>query len=354
MLAHRTATLDQRQILISTHSPDLLRLHEILGAAILVALVIGILRGRIERSEPRVIYAASLAMLPFVVFNQQILTGRTMQVFHFDFFVVNYSTAIGILIVVALFSKPVSPRVLTWMAGLSFACGVFFVALPARLVFVPKAIANDRAIPVLQRLKEMSKQDGTLADLRTRGQSSNLVFSPSVTLIAWLPTWTSQGTLLDMTGVDCRGVTHEEQKRLFFMHLYYSKTDIDAMRQALNGKLDSPRDELSAARATIFGYERTAPALTPQFEPVQEDEVEREVQAYQGYANSFSREEALKRLITYAVVPNRTNFDFTNLDRWYERDAGERVGDYTLYRLKFRDGPSGTRQIALPDTRSTK
>jgi hypothetical protein len=31
----------------------------------------------------------------------------------------------------------------------------------------------------------------------------------------------------------------------------------------------------------------------------------------------------------------RRNFDFTNLDRWSERDAGERLGDYLLYRLKL-------------------
>jgi hypothetical protein len=37
------------------------------------------------------------------------------------------------------------------------------------------------------------------------------------------------------------------------------------------------------------------------------------------------------------VVPTDGNFDFANLDRWYERDAGERVEAYTLYRLKLRN-----------------
>jgi len=73
------------------------------------------------------------------------------------------------------------------------------------------------------------------------------------------------------------------------------------------------------------------------FQPVQPDEIEREVRAYEAYANSFSRDEVLKRPITYAVIPAGGNFDFTNLDRWYERDAGERVGDYTLYQLKLRE-----------------
>lgn len=337
LVSQRAATLDQQQILISTHSPDLFRVHEILGVATLVALVIGNLRRRIERTEPQVIYAASLASLPFVVFNQQVLTGRTMQVFHFEVAVVNYSTLVGLLITVTLLWKYVPRRVLIWMAGLSFAWAVFLVALPARLVFVPQAIANDRSIPVLLRLKELSKSDGTLGDLRTKGQTATLVFSPNVALIALLSTWTSQGTLLDMTGVDCRGVTREERKKLFYMHLYYSKADIEALRQALHGKPDRSHDELSSVRTAIFGYERTSPALTPQFKPIQEDEIEREVQAYQAYANSFSREEALIRPLNYAVIPAEGSFNFANLDRWYERDTGERVGAYTLYRLQLRN-----------------
>jgi len=337
LLSHRAATLDDQQILISTHRPDLLRLHEILGAAILVALVIGVLRRRIERTEPRFIYAVSLALLPLIVFNQQILTGRTMQAFHFEIFVVNYSTVVGLLITVTLFWKPVPRRLLIWLAGLSFAWGVIVVGLPARVAFVPLAIANDHRIPVLLRLKELSRQDGTLSDLHAKGQASTLVFSPSVALIALLSTWTSQGTLLDMTGVDCRGATREERKKRFYMHLYYSNTDTEALRQALNGTTERSRAELPGVRTAIFGYERTSPALTSQFKPIQEDEIEREVQAYQLYVNSFSREEALSRPLTYAVIPSEGSFKLANLDRWYERDAGERVGDYTLYRLKLRD-----------------
>jgi hypothetical protein len=336
MLSQRGATLDAQQILISTHRPDLLRLHEVLGAGILVTLVIGIWRRGIQHADPRVLYAASLGLLPFIVFNQQVLTGRTMQAFHFEVAVVNYSILVALLITVGLLWKSLSRCFLIWMSALSVCFAVLVVGLPARLIFVPQAIANDRSIPVLLRLKELSGQDGTLAGLRTKGQASTMVFSPSVSLIAWLPTWTAQPTLLDMTGVDCRAMTRAERKKLFFMHLYYSNADIEALRKALNGTIDKSHDELSSVRTVTFGYERTSPALTPQFEPIRPDEVEREMQIFQTYVSSFSREEAMKRPITYAVIPVEGNFDFTNLDRWYERDAGERVGDYVLYRLKLR------------------
>jgi hypothetical protein len=335
-VSHRALTLDQQQIMISTHGPDLLRIHELVGAAIIVALIIGILRKRIERTDPKVIYAASLALLPLVVFNQQLVTGRTLQPFHFEIFVVNYSTLIGLLIITNLFWKPTSRRSLIWLASLSFAWAFLVVALPARLVLVPRAIENDRSIPVLLRLKELSEQDGTLLDALRKDQATTLVFSPKVALIALLPTWTSQGTLLDITGVDCRGVTPEERKRLVYMHLYYSRVDGESLSKALQGTLEKSRDELASIQTAVFGYERTSPALTAQFKPIQLDEIEREVQAYQAFVNSFSRDTAIKRQIAYAIIGVESNFDFSNLDRWYERDQGERVGDYTLYRLKLR------------------
>jgi hypothetical protein len=260
-----------------------------------------------------------------------------MQAFHFEVAVVNYSTLVGLLITVGLFWKPIPRRWLIWIASLSFVWGVIMVGLPARLIFVPQAIANDQAVPVLLRLKELSKEDGTLANLRSKGDASTLVFSPSVAFIALLPTWTSQGTLLDITGVDCLGLTREERKKLFHMHLYYSSTNTETLRRALKGTLDQPPPELPGVRTAVFGYDRTSPALTSQFNPIQEDEVEREIQAYQSYVSLFSRQEAITRPLTYAVIPAEGDFSLANLDRWYERDTGERIGAYVLYRLKLRD-----------------
>ena len=330
LLSQRAATLDEQQILISSHSPDLLRIDEILGAIILVALVTALWRHRIERSNQRFIYAASLALLPFVVFNQQVLTGKTMQVYHFEAFIVNYSTLVGLVVTVTLLWTAVPDRLLIYMAALSFSWGIVEVALPSKLAFVPAAIVKDQGVPALLRLKELSKQDGTLIDLREKGKASTLVFSPDVSLIALLPTWTSQGTLLDISGVDCGNITREERKEFFYMHLYYSKAGVERVRKSLN-----ERDQF--AIAMMFGHHRLFPALSSQFQSIQPNEIERELQAYQAYTNSFSREEALRRPITYAIIPVEGNFDFANFDRWYERDAGERVGNYILYRLKLRN-----------------
>lgn len=336
LISHRAMTLDEQQTLGVSHRPDLFRIPEILGALILFVLVMGVWRLKINRIEPRVIFAASFALLPFVVFNQQILTGKTMQPYHYEAFIVNYSVLVGLMLTVALLWKPAPGRVLLWLAALSFSWGIVEVGLQARFQSVPAAVVNDQMVPVLLRLKELSKQDGTLAGSRAEGEAPGLVFSPNLGVIVLLPTWTSQGTLIDMGGLDFGSVSREERKEFFYMHLYYSKADIESLRQALKGTPDDQSMNYYA-RAVIFGHERIVPALSVQFRPIQQDEIEQEIRAYQAYVDSFSPEQVLKRPVTYAVTLADGRFDFTNIDRWYVRDAGERVGAYTLYRLKLRN-----------------
>ena len=335
LVSHRAVTLDEQQTLVSTHRPDLFSIPAIVGAVILVALVAAVRRKRIAWSEPRVLFAASLALLPLIVFNQQIVTGKMMQPYHYEAFVVNYAVVVGAVLTAGLLWKPMPARVLVWIAALSFSWGFVEVGLPSRLNSVPQAVVNDQIVPVLLRLKQLSREDGTLTGLRAKGNASTLVFSPQLVVTVLQPTWTSQGTLLDVGGLDFSSVTREERKEFFYLHLYYSKADTGALRQALNGTPNDPAMNYYA-RAVTFGHERIVPALSAQFKPIQPEEIEQEVRAYQAYADSLSREQVLKRPITYAVIPASSNFDFENVDRWYERDNGERVGAYTLYRLKLR------------------
>ena len=335
LVSHRAATLDEQQSLISTHRPDLLRIPEILGALILIAIGVAVRRSKVELSDSRLIFTASLALLPFAVFNQQIITGWTMQPFHYEALILNYSTLVGVVTAVARFRKPVPRRLLIWIATLSIAWGIIEVGLPAKLTFVPLAANNDRMIPVLLRLNELSKVDGTFADLRTENKPSPIVFSPYIAVNSWLPTWTSQGTLLDIGGLDLGHVSPAERKEFLYLHLYYAKVDGSALRKPFDG---TSRDVgLKYARSAIFGHERVVPGMNLHFEPIKEDEIEAAIRDYQTYVGSFSRAQARKRPLAYAVLLAEDKFDFTNLDRWYERDTGERVGDYVLYRLRLRD-----------------
>jgi len=335
LVSQRPPSLDEQQTLISTHRPDLLHVTEMLGAIMVILLVIRVWRRKTELKEPLILFAVSFAFLPFIVFNQQIFTGKMMQVFHYEAFIVNYALLVGLVITVTLFWKPLPGRLLVWIAALAFSWGVVEVGLPSRLNFVPAAVIDDKIVPVLLRLEQLSKEDGTEADLRTRGEASTIVFSPQLQVSVFQPTWTSQGTLLDIGALDFGGVSREERKQFFYMHLYYSQAKVEKLRQALSGAPDDPGMNYYA-RAVIFGHDRIIPALSGDFKPIQQDEIEDEIRNYEAYSNSFSQEQALKRPLTYAVIPAASSFDFSNLDHWYLRDSGERVGDYILYRVKLR------------------
>ncbi|MDQ1590717.1 MAG: hypothetical protein QOG71_1344, partial [Pyrinomonadaceae bacterium] len=61
-----------------------------------------------------------------------------------------------------------------------------------------------------------------------------------------------------------------------------------------------------------------------------------ETRAYADYINSFARERAARTPLSYVVTIAAAQIDLGNIDRWYTRDAGERIGDYTVYRVKLR------------------
>src|SRR6266498_2451525 len=335
LVSHRPPSLDEAQTLILTHQSDLMRVPEIVGAFMLFALVIGGRRAKIERTDSLAIFAASFALVPFVVFNQQLVTGRSMQPFHFEAFAVNYAVLVGLVIVASLLWRSVSVRALLWIAAFCFLWGGMEVSL-ATAARSRSEVAHDQLIPVLLRLKDLSKQDGTLAGLRDEGKASALVFSPDVAVMGVLPTWTSQGTLLGMGGLDFGSASQKTGKELLYMYLYYSESDAGQLRELLNERTNDSFMNYYA-RLAIFGHERIVPMLTLDFKPIQQAEIEEEVGAYQAYTNSFSHEKASQYPLTYVVTKVDPEPNLSHIDRWYERVAGERVGLYNLYRVKLRD-----------------
>ena len=150
LISNRSRTLDELQTLISTHRPDLFRIPEIIGVLIVVILIVCVKRNKIQRSDPRVIFAGSFALLPVVVFNQQVLTGRSMQPFHFESFIVNYVVLVGAVILAGLLWQNISRSTLLWVASLCLLLGVVEVYLQAA-AFARTDTTKDEMIPVLKR-----------------------------------------------------------------------------------------------------------------------------------------------------------------------------------------------------------
>lgn len=325
LVSQRARELDEAQTMILTHRPDLFRIPELIGLAVFAVLLLAIRRRVIERTDPRAIFAACFALLPFVVFNQQVLTGRTMQPYHFEVFVVNYAALIALVIVGVLLWEPRLRRSLALIAVACCVWGATEVTVDI-LAHTRSSVVADQVVPVLRRLDQLSTQDG---------KTPAIIFSPHRDVMAWAPTWTSQGTLLNMGGLDFGTATHSERKEFFYLYLYFSDVDAQGLRSLLSG---GSGDFFAGhyARIAIFGHERVLPILGSSFQPIQTSEIEEQVRIYDEYLKSFSKDKVLSHPFTYVVTKTNAS-NLPVVDRWYERNAGEQHGDYTLYRVKLRD-----------------
>ncbi|HEX7774100.1 MAG TPA: hypothetical protein VF435_16875, partial [Pyrinomonadaceae bacterium] len=155
LVSNRAHTLDETQTLIATHRPDLFRLPEIIGVVVVAILLIGLRRKRFEIQNEAAIFATAFALLPLVLFNQQVLTGRSMQPFHFQSFIANYTVLVASVIVIGLLLRTVSSRVLLLVGVLSLSWGVLEVELASRARAKSDNV-NDQMVPVLQRLNALS------------------------------------------------------------------------------------------------------------------------------------------------------------------------------------------------------
>jgi hypothetical protein len=88
-----------------------------------------------------------------------------------------------------------------------------------------------------------------------------------------------------------------------------------------------------------FGPGRVSELLTPEYKPVSEAEINEIADKYQEFCRAFDYDEAQKPALSFVLVHTEFENDLTNVDRWYERGEGERIGKYVLYRVKLRPRP---------------
>ena len=336
LIAHRSSSLADAQILLRTHRPDVFHVPEVIGLAILLVIVMAIRRKRIKKGDPRVIFALSLSLLPFILFNQQVLTGRSMQPVHFDYYVTNYAVLISVVILASILARNISRRALLAIAALCFVWGLVEIGLVA-MARAPSDVADDQVVPVLLRLKQLSRTDGTFDDLHTHGKTRARVFSPQVDVMRLLPTWSSQGTLLGAGALDFGSASDVERKNLLFTQLYYSGAAPQTFRSFLEQRGSQPYMNFYAL-SVMFGDERFLPIFSLRSDPIQPAEIDEAVAAYKLYVDAYSETNVLQYPLTYLVDCGNAASDLTRIDRWYRRDNAEEFGSCKLSRLTLRTG----------------
>ena len=332
LLAHRDPNMDKVQLLSLTHAPDLLRVSEIIGLACIVALLIGVKRKLID-NDRATLFAASLALVPLTVFNQQILTGRSLQPLHYELFVVNYVSLLALVATVALLvrgsgdgRRTIPMRALGLVAMLAFGWGII-EATGAANRDIKIARLREDAMPVATKLTELETHAPTQST-PTRDPRS-VVFSSTLTVADSLTSAAQFASLWALHMDAFPGASIAERKERFYQYMYYSGITDKELDQAIH-------EGRFAILVALFGVERVIPGLVPGEKPVTEDEMRREWQSYVRYVAGYSRERAAQPTLSYVVVPTEVPPDLTNLDRWYERGPGVPAGLFTIYPVKLR------------------
>jgi len=308
LIAHRSPLIDREQLLEYTHRPDLFRGPELYGIMI---VIIGVLfaKKHLHLSDQGMLLVVSLGLAPILIFNQQVFTGRSLQPFHYEQFVTNYWVLMAAIIALGLRRK-LPKRIPIYVAIASLFAGLIF-AFDESTKGLKGSIEVDRGRGVAARLKGPSGVafvSGSLTD--TLGTSASMPVLWSQYLYAF------------------SHETPNEGKNRFYKYLYYSGFTEIRLRQVLERRDYTFRKE-------IFGADRANPALRSTARRVADEDIAEALDEFTKFSASFSRQEASAPLLSYAIV--LPTDDVSNLDKWYERDTGEAIEGYKVYRLKLRD-----------------
>lgn len=342
LVSHRATATDEVQALAHTHAPDLLRGVELVAALTLAALIYGARRGLVRPRDREVIFTASLALSVLAVFNQQLVTGLSLQPMHYEQYVGNYVALLAAALACTLMwqgrarlrddrVKNVSgeitgtrrrlvPRRL-WipvaLAGLAWAVGE---SATTTLNFAPMNLKHDDWLAVTKRLDALAHE--------TRSATNDhypVVFNPDdfrmdhvpadgACAVVWAPHTFAFSTL-----------SRAENKTRVFEFLHFAGV--------------APADFASAGRDrgflqfSIFGWERANPRLAVDFKPVTPSEIATEQRGYAEFVAALSNTARPPLpLIDFVVASDDQPFSLANLERFYTLDAIERVGIHTIYR----------------------
>jgi hypothetical protein len=332
LLARRSSNMDSTQLLSHSRAPDLFYAPEVIAYVILAAIGLMAWRGAIELRDRAVVMAVSFALMPIAVFNQQVLTGLSLQPIHYQLFIANYAVLAGVVLAgFLLLRRPsataITKKILIYASAAAFAWGVVEVAGSTRRNAAYARIRDD-SMPVIKRLNELARADGTFERARATG-AYPLVYSTNLMVAGNLATAAPQGILWAHHTPAAGVASLDQNKELFYYYLYYSGADEKELAQAM---LDRQFNTLSA----LFGVERVITTLTRDAKPITTEDMRAEIRSYANFIQTFSKEKAARALLSYVVAPVQAEPNYANLDRWYERDAGEHVGIYVIYRVKPR------------------
>jgi hypothetical protein len=326
---------DKAQLLVFTHSPDIFRRVEIIGVVALFLVVIVFWFRITDTSPRRLATIAALLLSPILVFNQQILTGRSLQPFHYEFYVINYVLLTGLVLFAAeLWKKFFGSEGQVSKALLSavVAGSVLWGSVEARQTtsFWDDANAQrDEAMAVNLRLRQLAGSDIDLAKTLTTLNLESLQADSQPTVAPQAVLWARhQNTFAGIESWD-------ENRMRYYQLLHFMGVGVSRLKRSLTGC-----EDIEACMA-LFGWDRFNPTLSANARPLTPGEIESEAKSFDEFSRNFGSENAYRPMLSYLIIYNEAENRLDNIDRWYQRDGVEVLGKYTLYRLTPRLPPVG-------------
>ncbi len=331
MLSNRVESMDNVQLLVNTRELDLWRFPQYICLFALIILTFGILQKLIELKSRSTLFAISFALVPFILFNQQVITGRSLQPIHYQVFIGNYVAGLAVVVSVGLVfrefinkNSTVSKVIILIISVLAIIWGFVECHYTVR-VLDDANIARDQGIPLARRLTELAEN--------SPNPYQQTIFSLTNIQADDSPTVAPQNVLWARHQHVFAGLSWQESKERYYQFLYYQNLDENRLESRLkNGDFVS--------MIALFGWGRHTNRLSSEAKPLTVREINIEVENYSKYYRNFSLTQAASPTLSYLVLPNDRTADFSNLDKWYERYGREEVGIYTLYKLKLKTGIS--------------
>lgn len=335
LLSNRAATMDTVQLLALSHAPDFSRSSIKLGLIVCSALIYAAWRGHLNWRTRPVLFAASFALTPLIVFNQQVITGRSLQPLHYELYITKYMALLALTLAIWLILRGRAMASATRLIPSRALIVIVFVALGWGMVetvvetkrHLWASLDRDEMMPVARRLAELARDP----EQRHNTQSTVLYFNLDHADIS--PVIAPQAVLWSPHVPAFSGVSLEENREHIYQYLYYTGEDLTKIDEEQMEALDYRRRYLIHS---LIEWGHNDPAWTVNWKQITPRDVREALSGYADYAASFSREQASSPTLAYVVTRAEAAQDLSNLDRWYERDAGERIGLFTLYRVRLR------------------
>jgi hypothetical protein len=329
LLANRSHTMDDVQLLVRTRALDLSRVPELLGFAVLIVLAAAVVTNTIRLRDRSTLLAISLAATPAVLFNQQLITGQSLQPIHYQVFIGNYIAGLAIAVTMGLLLRSLGQRAhaaagpaVALLAAVSATWGFVECHYTVRVLDDVNVI-RDEALPVARRLAELGKGDPRV--------HHRTVLHLGIAEADDMPTVAPQSVLWARHQHVFAGVTWQENKERYYQQLLYQGVTGEQLASGMK------KGEDFVSMIALFGWGRHTDRLNSEYKPLTYGEIDDEARRYADFTAAFDARRPDAVRLDYLITPVDLEPYLDNLDKWYERTEREQFGKYVLFKLRLKE-----------------